>query len=153
MDKMDRLLRRLPSVSTPDGLAASIGLLVQRRHRRSLLWRRASASVLALLGLWLLWPVLAWLSSGEPYASTAPWLAGSLDYINYGSFDWLTRLWSGASSIQGALGSTLDVPVWLGALLLCCSIFLALDLGSWQPSPLLPSERGDYPISARSLHV
>ncbi|MGE5072052.1 MAG: hypothetical protein ACM3MF_01375 [Anaerolineae bacterium] len=149
MDKMDRLLRQLPSSSVPEGLAASIRLTVRRRHLRRLVVRRSVASVLGVLGLWMLWPALAWLSSGEPYASTASWLAGGLDYLNYGSLELITRVWSGAASLTGSLGSALEISVWVGALLLCAAIFLLLDLGSWQPS----LDRGDYPISARSLHV
>src|SRR5512143_2201687 len=124
MDELDRMLRALPEEPAPESLAASVSQAVRRRHRRRQMIRRAGAAILAIFGIWLLWPGIVWMSSTELYASGAPWLMGGLDYLNYESMDALTRLWNGALSAQGAIGSTLAVSILLGAVLLCASIFV-----------------------------
>jgi len=131
MDELDRMLRALPEEPVPESLAASVSQGVRRRHRRRQTIRRAAAAILAVLGIWLLWPGIVWMSSNELYASGAPWLMGGLDYLNYESMDALSRLWNGALSAQGAIGSTLGVSILLGAVLLCGSIFVAVDRASW----------------------
>ncbi len=133
MDKLDRMLRDLPREDVPPELAVSIGLAVHRRHRRRQLMRRAGAAVLAVLGVWLLWPGLLWLSSNELYASSAPWLTGGLQYLNEESLAMLSRLWNAMFAVQGTISSSVAVSIVVGALLMCGSIFLAIDIASWQP--------------------
>ena len=152
MDEMDRLLRALPEEGVPDALAARIREAVRRRHQRRLAIRRAAASALAVLGIWLLWPGIAWASSGALFSSGAAWLVDSLQYLNYESADAFGRMWSGTLSAQGAIGSTLAVSILVGALLLCCAIFLAIDPATWLnvPRRTLPA-RGST-ILASGLH-
>lgn len=135
MDDMDRILRDLPRDLVPEGLSASVRIAVRRRHRRVLRIRRALASLLAALGLWLLWPALAWVSPSELLAPGTPWLMGAVESLGSESLDLLVRLWTNALSMQGAIGSSLAVSILLGALFVCCSIFLAIDRASWQPAP------------------
>jgi hypothetical protein len=53
----------------------------------------------------------------------------------------LEGLWNGMFSLQNLLGSTLILSIWIGALLLCPAMFLALDgqafQGPSQPYPKL----------------
>jgi hypothetical protein len=152
MDKLDRMLRALPSDAVPAELASRIGESVRRRHRRGQLARRAGASLLAVLGLWLVWPGIAWMSSTELFASGAPWLTGGLQYLNYESMDALGRLWNGAISAEGAISSTLAISILVGAAFLCCSIFLAVDPVSWRLVPGRYGAAGDSKILSSGLH-
>ncbi len=150
MDDMDRLLRALPAESPSPELASLIRAAVLRRHRRRLAIRRSIASVCGLLGFWLAWPGLIWLSSGQMYVSSASWLIGGLGYVSTASVD---SLWNAAFSVQDAMGSSLLLSIWLGALLLCCAIFLALDSAAWQPT-WPPAARGRTSgMLASSLHT
>ncbi len=153
MDELDRMLGDLPEEPIPPGLAASVRLAVKRRHRRRIVLRRAGASLLAALGLWLLWPGIAWAASNELFASGAPWLAGSLESLNAESLDLLGRLWSGALTMQGAIGSGLAISILLGALFVCCSIFLAIDRASWQPIPAQPAMSSGHAMSASGIQL
>jgi 4-amino-4-deoxy-L-arabinose transferase-like glycosyltransferase len=152
MDKLDRMLRALPDEPAAETLGASISQAVLRRHRRRQSIRRAGAAVLATLGIWLLWPGILWMSSNELYVSGTSWLMGGLDFLNYESMDALSRLWNGALSAQGAIGSTLAVSVLLGAGLLCCSIFLAVDRASWSNVSRWQRRAGSSTILTSGLH-
>ena len=138
MDDMDRVLRALPQEAVSPTLASTIRAMVHRRHHRRRTARRGVAAALAVLGLWLMWPGLIWLSSGEIYAPGTSWLFGGLDFLSYESVDALNRLWSSAFSVQNAIASSLAVAIWVGAILLSCAIFLLLEGAAWQP----PSNRG-----------
>src|SRR5512135_2253500 len=127
MDKLDRMLSALPQEEPSPELSARIRLLVHRRHRRRQVARWSGASLFGLAGLWLVWPGILWLSSGMLYAPGTPWLMGSLDYLNRESLDMLNGVWNGAFSAQNAIGSALGLSTWLGALSLCCAIFLVID--------------------------
>jgi hypothetical protein len=153
MDEMDRLLSDLPREAVPPELAASVHLAVRRRHRRSLVVRRAAASVLAALGVWLLWPGVAWASANELLAPGTSWLIGGLDSLNAESLDLLGRLWSGTLSLQGAVGSSLGISIVLGALLVCCSIFLAVDRASWQAVSGPRSRPAGRAMSPSGIHI
>jgi len=135
MDDMDRLLRALPSDEPSPGFAAAIAESVRRRHRRRRTVRRSVAAFLCALGLWLIWPAILWLSSGELYASGAQWLLGGLNSLNAESTEIMVHTWNSVLSAQDALGASVGVSTWLGALLLCSAIFLALDSAPWQPLP------------------
>ena len=153
MDEMDRMLAALGQDPVPQELVAAVRLEVRRRHRRQLVIRRAAASLLAVVGAWLLWPGLVWVSSNELYSSSAPWLISSLDSLNAESMDLLGRLWNGALSMQGAIGSGLAVSILLGAALLCCSIFLGIDRASWLPNAGQRSMPPTRSISASGVHL
>ncbi len=88
MDKMDRMLHALPKANPSPDLAVRIRLSIHRRHRRRQLARWTGASLLGLIGLWLVWPGVLWLSSGDLYASGTPWLLGSLNYFDSASLKW-----------------------------------------------------------------
>ncbi|HEX8990613.1 MAG TPA: hypothetical protein VF784_02950 [Anaerolineales bacterium] len=152
MDEMDRLLERLPEEGPSPELATTIILAVHRRHRRRQIAREIAASFLGLLGLWLAWPGISWLSSNELFASGTPWLLGGLNYVNGESLDTLNRLWNTAFSAQTAIGSSIALSVWLGALLVCGAIFLALDARSWQPARRPRVHGGGSTMLASSLH-
>ncbi len=153
MDDLDRMLRGLPRDPVPPDLVASIREAVRRRHRRQLLVRRTIGAALATVGLWLLWPALAWMSSGELFVSGAPWLMGGLNSLNSESLDLLSRLWNGTLSMQGAVGSGLALTILLGAVFVCCSIFLAIDRAAWLPYAGRPSLDGGRAVSASAIHL
>ena len=95
MDKMDRMLKALPAPDPAPGLIEHIRSTVHRRRRRRQLLRWTAGVVLVLSRFWLRSPAPSWwLSSGDLYASAAPWLAGTLDYLNLGSFQMLEGLWN-----------------------------------------------------------
>ena len=152
-DDIDRLLRALPKEAPSPALASTIRAAVHRRHRRRRAARRGAASILGLLGLWLVWPGVVWISSGEMYASSTSWLLGGLAYLNSESVHVLDGLWSGVFSVQNAIGSSLALSIWLGAFLLCCAIFLALDSASWQSLSVSKDTRGSSGMLASSLHL
>ncbi len=151
MDRMDRMLHALPSEEPSPELAAAILTSVHRRYRRRQAVRRSAALVLGLLGLWLVWPGLAALSSGELFAPGMPWLMGALNYMNYESFDMVSHLWNSIFSAEGALGASVALSVWIGALLVCGAIFLALDARAWQ-STAGRARGGSSTMLATSLH-
>ncbi len=153
MDELDRMLQALPREPIPPELAESVRLAVRRRHRRQLAIRRVAALLLALLGAWWLWPGISWISSGELFASGTPWLMGGLDSLNAESLELLDRLWTGAVSMQGAIGSGVALSILLGALLMCCSIFLAIDRASWQPIPGRAPLSGGHTMSPSGIHL
>lgn len=152
MDKLDRLLGRLPEEGPAPDLAAAITMTVHRRHRRRQAARGVAASVLGLLGLWLALPGMNWLLSNDLFASGTPWLLGSLNYVNDESLDLVNHLLSTTFSAQTAIGSSIAISIWLGVVLVCCAIFLALDPRSWQfPRP--PHVQGrSSTILASSVH-
>ncbi len=152
-DKLDHMLGTLPVEPPSPGLSARIRGAVHRRHRRRQTLRWAGASLLGLSGLWLVWPGIAWLSSGSLYASSASWVAGSLEYFDSESLDMLSRFLNGAFSAQNAIGSALALSVWLGAFLLCCSIFLVIDSRVWQPVSGPRSHGGNSARLASSVHI
>ncbi len=135
MDKLDRMLRDLPAEEARPDLASSISLSVRRRHHRRQALRRAGAAVMGMLGLWLLWPVLAWLSSSELYTPNASWLTAGIQYLSEESLASAAQLWNSASAAQGTINSGTAVSVLLGAVLVCAAVFLAVDLASWQAPP------------------
>lgn len=135
MDDMDRLLRVLPSDEPSPGFAAAIAESIRRRHRRRRIVRRSAAAFMCVLGLWLIWPAILWLSSVELYVSGAQWLLGGLSSLNAESTEIMARTWNSVLSAQDALNASVGVSIWLGALLLCGAIFLALDPVPWQPLP------------------
>ncbi len=152
MDRMDRLLRALPGEDPSPDLAGAILVTIHRRFRRRQVARRVGAFLLGLLGLWLVWPGLAWLSSGEIFAPGTSWFMGGLSYVNSGSLDMLNSLWNTIFSAQNAIGSSVAWSTWLGAVLVCCSIFLALDARAWQ-SPAGPHVHGGRStMLASSVH-
>ncbi len=153
MDDLDRMLDDLPQEPVPPNLAGSVRAAVRRRHRRQLLMRRAVGATLAAMGVWLLWPGLAWISSGELFASGTPWLMGGLDSLNSQSLDLLSRVWNGTVSMQGAVGSDLALSILLGAVFVCCSIFLGIDRAAWQPKPVRRSMQGGRALSASGIHL
>jgi hypothetical protein len=153
MDKMERMLRSLPAEAPSPELSAAIRAAVHRHHRRRQIARLAAAFLMALIGLWLLWPAIELLSSNAPFATGAPWLVGSLTYGSDGSVEMLNGLWDGTFSMQKAIGSTLAFSLWIGALLLCGSIFLALGLSTWQATPKPHAQGGNSTVLARSLHA
>ncbi len=153
MDKLDRMLGALPEEDPSPDLPARIRQVVHRRHRRRQAARWTSASLLGLLGLWLVWPSILWLSSGAIYASGTSWLAGSLDYLNSESLDMLSGFWSGMFSAQNTVGSALAVSTWFGALLLCCAIFLVIDSRVWQPVSGPHSHGGTSTMLGTSVHI
>ncbi len=153
MDKMDRMLGALPEEDPSPDLSLRIRLMVRRRHRRRQLVRGTASSLLGLVGLWLLWPGLVWLSSGALYVSGASWLFGGLDYFNAESLDMLNRFWNVTFSAQNAIGSNLAVSIWLGALLVCCAIFLVIDSRAWQPVSGPRSHGGTSTAFASSVHI
>ncbi len=132
MDKMDKMLHSLPGHVPSPELAAHIQAAIHGRHRRRQALRWTAASVLTLGGVWLISPAAAWLSSNELYSSGAPWLAGSMDYLNLESGQMLDHLWNGMLSFQNLLDSSLVVSVWIGVLLLCLAMFCALDRQAFQ---------------------
>lgn len=152
MDDMDRLLGRLPEESPSPSLAAGIAGAVLRRHRRRRAARGVAGAFLGLLGLWLAWPGVSWLASSELFVSGAPWLAGALNSVNDESLEMVNHLWSSSFSTQTAIAASFAPSVWLGALLVCCAIFLALDPRSWQPARNPPGRRGGSTMLASSLH-
>lgn len=153
MDDMDRMLRSLPQEIPASALASTVRAAVHRRHRRGQMFRRGAASLFAVVGLWLVWPGLAWILSGGMYASSAPWLFGGLDYLNADSADVLNRIWGGTFTLQNAIGGSLAASVWLGALFLCCAIFLAFDAATWQLAWPRPDPGSGSAMAASSLHV
>ena len=80
-------------------------------------------------------------------------LMGGLDSLNSESLDLLSRLWNGTVSMQGAVGSGLALSILLGAVFVCCSIFLAIDRAAWQPNPGRPSMQGGRALSASGIHL
>jgi hypothetical protein len=153
MDTLDRMLSALPEDEPSAELSARIRLLVHRRHRRRQVARWSGASLLGLAGAWLVWPAILWLSSSTLYASGTPWLMGSLDYLNHESLDMLNGFWNGAVSAQDAIGTALGLSTWLGALLLCCAIFLVIDSRAWQPASRPRSHGGTSTMLATSVHI
>ncbi len=153
MDDLDRMLGDLPPEPVPPDLVASVRAAVRRRHRRQLLVRRAIGATLAAMGMWLLWPGLAWVLSGELFASGAPWLMGGLDSLNSESLDLLSGLWNSTVSMQGAVGSGLALSILVGAVFVCCSIFLGIDRAAWQPKPVRRSMQGGRALSASGIHL
>ncbi len=153
MDDLDRMLRDLPDEPIPEALIGSVRAVVRRRHRRQLALRRAAAVLLGTLGVWLLWPAIAWISSGGLYAPGTPWLMGSLDSLGSESLDLLGRVWSGLLSMQGSVGSGLAVSILLGAVFTCCSIFLAVDRASWQPVSESSAGAGRPTMSPSGIHL
>ncbi len=151
MDRMDRMLHALPSEEPSPALAAAILAAVYRRHRRRQALRRSTALVLGLLGLWLVWPGIAALSSSELFASGAPWLMGALNYVNYESFDMVSHLWNSIYSAEGALSASVALSVWIGVFLVCGAIFLAVDGRAWQ-STAGGARGGSSTMLATSLH-
>ncbi len=153
MDKLDRMLQSLPKHSPAPGLAAQIQATVRRRHHRRQRARWAAALVLALAGLWLIAPAVAWLSSSELYASGMPWLLSGVEAWNSESLQMADRLWNGMFTLQNTIGSSLVVSIWIGALLLCLAMFVTLDWRALQsPSnPLKAARRRDSDILASSL--
>ncbi len=135
MDKMDRMLHALPQDGPSPDLSVMIRAAVHRRHRRRQLVRWTGASLLAAVGLWLISPGIAWVSSGELLAPGTPWLLGSMGYLNYESIEMINSFWNGTFSLQNVIGSSLAFSIWLGALLLCSAIFLAVDSQAVQPPP------------------
>ncbi len=152
MDELDRLLGRLPEERPSPDLAAAITLAVHRRHRRRQAARGVAAFFLGLLGLWLAWPGISWLLTNDLFASGTPWLLGGLNSVNDESLDMANRLWNTVFSAQTTLGSSVALSVWLGALLVCGAIFLALDAHSWQPARGSRAHGGDSTMLAASLH-
>ena len=152
MDEMDRLLGRLPEEGPSPDLAAAITTAVHRRHRRRQAARGVAASCLGLLGLWLASPGISWLLTNDLFASGTPWLLGSLNSVNDESLDMVNHLWNTAFSAQTSIGSSIAFSVWLGALLVCGAIFLALDARSWQPARRPHAHGGDSTMLAASLH-
>jgi hypothetical protein len=152
-DKLDRMLQALPKANPSPELAARIQRTIHRRHRRRQVTRWGSALALAMLGLWLVWPGVLWLSSGELYASGAPWLLGTVDYLSAESLDMVNGLLNGTLSAQNAVGSTFAFSTWIGALFLCCAIFLAIDARTWQPNAHAGSHRGRSTMLPASLHI
>ncbi len=153
MDKMDRMLRALPQEESSPDLARRIYRSVQRRRRRRRAARLTSASLLGLIGLWLTWPGILWLASGALSASGTPWLLGSLDYLSSESIDMANRFLNGTLSAPNAVGSAFALSIWLGALLLCCAIFLAIDPRAWQPLPGPGPHGGSSTMVASSAHI
>ncbi len=151
MDRMDRMLHDLPSEGPSPELAAAILATVHRRHRRRQAAQRATALVLGVLGLWLVSPAVAALSSSELFASGAPWLMGALNYMNYESFDMVSHLWNSIFSAEGVLSASVALSVWIGVLLVCGAIFLALDARAWQ-STAGGARGGSSTMLATSLH-
>ena len=127
MDKMDKLLHSLPGYAPAPELAGHVQAAIHRRHHRREAVRWTAAGILTLSGLWLISPAAVWLSSNELYSSGAPWLAGSMDYLNLESVQMLNRLWNGMFSFQNLLDSSLAVSIWIGVLLLCLAMFCAID--------------------------
>ncbi len=152
-DKMDGMLRALPKANPSPELAARITLTIHRRHHRRQVTRWSGALLLGALGLWLAWPGILWLSSGELYVSGAPWLVGSLDYFNSESLDMVNRFLNGTFSAQSAVGSAFAFSTWLGALLLCCAIFLVIDPRAWQPTSRPRSRGGSSTMLPSSVHI
>ncbi len=153
MDRMDRLLRDLPQDMPDARLIERVLASVHRRHRRRQIARWSGALVLGLAGLWQILPGLDWLSSSELYASGASWLFAGIDYLNYESLDLANRILSGALSAQNLIGASVPFSSWVGALLLCCAIFLALGSEVWQV-PLRPGPGAGKPtMQASSLHI
>ena len=153
MDKMDRMLRSLPKANPAPDLAARIQAAIHRRHRRRQATRWSGALLLGALGIWLMWPAILWMSSGELYASGASWLLGSLDYFNAESLDMVNRFLNGTFSAQTAVGSAFALSTWLGALLLCCAIFLVMDSRTWQPISGPGSRGGSSTMLSSSVHI
>jgi hypothetical protein len=135
MDKLDRMLQALPNHAPAPELAAQIQATVRRRHQRRQRARWAAASVLGIVGLWLIAPAVAWLSSSNLDASAAPWLLSSWNTINFESIQWMDGLWNGMITLQNSLGSSLAVSMWFGALLLCIAMFLTIDSMGFQGRP------------------
>ncbi len=153
MDDMDRMLRALPEEAPSSTLADTVRIVVHRRHRRRQVIRTGAASLLGLIGIWLAWPGVAWLSSGAMFASSASWLFGGLDYLNAGSAELLDRLLGGTFALQNAIGGSLAVSIWLGALVLAGAVFLAVDPSTWQFASA-SSIKGPGPsIAPSSIHV
>lgn len=153
MDKMDRMLRDLPHDAPDASLVERVLASVYRRHRRRQVVRWSGVVVLGLAGLWQILPGLGWLSSSELYASSASWLFAGMDYLNYESLDLANRILSGALSAQNMIGASVQFSSWVGAMLLCCAIFLALGSEVWQV-PLRPgSGAGEPGMRASSLHI
>jgi hypothetical protein len=136
MDKMDRMLHKLPEQEPSLALAARVKAVIHRRHRRRQILRWSVVIPSLVCGLWMVSPSW-WLSSSDLNASGVPWLVGSLNYLSLESFQVLERLWYGMFSLQGTLGSSLTISVWLGILLLCTAIFFVMGKGALQ-SPLEP---------------
>lgn len=152
-DKLDHLLGTLPAERPSPDLSARIRGAIHRRHRRQQTIRWTSASFLGLTGLWLVWPGINWLSSGALYASGSSWLAGGLEYFSAESLELPGRVLNGAFSAQNAIGSALAFSIWLGAFLLCCSIFLVIDSRVWQPVSGSRSHGGNSARLASSVHI
>ena len=153
MDPMDRMLHSLPKADASPDLATRIQLVIHRRQRRRQLARWSSALLAGGLGLWLAWPALFWLSSGELYVSGAPWLLGGLDYFNSESLDMINRFFNSTLSAQTAVGSAFALSTWLGALLLCCAIFLVIDFRIWQPRGGAHARGGSSAMLSSSVHT
>lgn len=153
MDKMDRMLGALPQEEPSTDLARRIHRAVQRRHHQRRAARLAGASLLGLLGLWLTWPGILWLASGALNVPGTPWLLGGLDYLGSESLGMVDRFLNSTLSAQNAIGSTFALSIWLGALLLCCAIFLAIDPRAWQPAPGAGPHGGSSTILASSVHI
>ena len=152
MDELDGLLSRLPEEGPSAGLAAAITTAVHRRHRRRQAARGIAAAFLGLLGLWLASPGISWLLSNDLFSSGTPWLLGGLTYVNDESLDLVNRLSSTAFSAQTAIGSSIALSVWLGALFVGCAIFLALDARAWQPPGRRRVRGGGSTMLASSVH-
>jgi predicted anti-sigma-YlaC factor YlaD len=127
MDKLDRMLHSLPGHTPSAGLAAHIQAAIRRRHLRRRVIRWAAAGLLSVGGLWLVLLAVAGFSSYDLFSSGAPWLIGSADYLNLETLQLADGLWNGLFSLQTILSSTLVASIWLGVLLLCLAIFLAID--------------------------
>lgn len=128
MDKMDRLLYRLPSEAPEPEFARRVAQYVQTRHHRNMRLRQGMAILLAMIGAWLSSPLLGTIQNTMDLSDSGlAVIQNVLESAWSGVSALLQYAWSGASGMQTSFASSITVSVGVGLAALAVSALLALD--------------------------
>ena len=126
MDRLDRLLMRLPSEPADADLAKRVFQYVRARQRRTRQVRIGLSLALAAGGVWLILLASVKPTSLDLSASgmtvLLDWLQAGL--VGLGSL--ADHLWNGAVGLQSGLAAPVTVSAWIGLVALTLSVLLAL---------------------------
>ncbi len=136
MDRMDRMLSRLPSEEAAGDLSARISRYVRARHVRNLYGRFGLSLVLALGGMWLISPLVSTLPASVPLPGSgavmlSEWVQAALGDLQA----FLASAWGGFTSLQSGVAAPMTLSILLGLAILALSALVAA-------SPLLQQTTG-----------
>lgn len=128
MDKMDRLLYRMPSESPQPEITRRIAQYVRTRQRRTMRLRQGISILLAMVGAWFSMPLLGTMPHTLDLSGSGLPLVGRLVESAWAGMDAVIQYtWGGASGLQASFASSIDVTVGIGLAALALSALLALD--------------------------